>query len=409
MNKNSFSPFFSPLPFFFLSSLFFCFLFFLGTFVYSEYFLKTEIVKNLEISEEIFTSASAPVFVPKTYSVDSFLEETPELDTEISGILEKMTFEEKAGMLLMPAWESSDSIESMLNKKEKFFLGGIFVLRKDFTVADIKKLKNSLRKRNLNLPLLLSVDAEPSLLYKNFTSLDAEISNTNRLKTIKNTKKAAQLISQAMREYGFNINFAPVYDMGKNTSILGNRMFSKNSVDTQILATAFSEESKKNKIFSTAKHFPGHGSVKGDSHYTLPEISGALKELENFKYAISHKIPIVMIGHIAIKSDDKNIDTGGFPASLSKKITTNLLQKNLNFKGLIITDAMNMGAVSTIENAEIKALQAGADIVLMPKSLEKTHADIVQKMKEDSVFEAEISQKVEKILKLKFIIQKLNE
>lgn len=349
------------------------------------------------------TPIKTPIPTPKIYTIDSFLQTDTDLEKQIETILQTLSPEKKAGMVLMPAWENSVPLSEIRDLQEKFFLGGIFVLRKNFSPQDIASLQT-----DKNLPDLLSIDAEPSLLYKNFSDLDAKIKNTNQLNTNEQSQHASELIALEMKKYGFNINFAPVYDSGKNTSIIGNRAFSTNNSDTQKLATIFSQTLNEHNIFSTAKHFPGHGNVTEDSHYSLPIINGELIELENFEYAIEKNIPIIMVGHIAIKNNPE-WNTDGIPASLSKKITTDLLRNQLGFKGIIITDAMNMGAVSSIPNAEIKALEAGADILLMPKNIETTYAQILNKIQTDKKFSDEIDEKIQKIIKLKLLLQKFKQ
>jgi beta-N-acetylhexosaminidase len=107
-----------------------------------------------------------------------------------------------------------------------------------------------------------------------------------------------------------------------------------------------------------------------------------------------------MVAHIAV-TNNPQYDTKGLPSTLSPEIVQNLLREKYNFKGLIVTDAMNMGGVNTIPNAEVKAIEAGCDIVLMPMNIEKAHASLLKKVKEDPAFKAKVVAAAKRIVRMK--------
>ena len=107
-----------------------------------------------------------------------------------------------------------------------------------------------------------------------------------------------------------------------------------------------------------------------------------------------------MVAHIAVKNNPE-YDTKGLPSTLSPEIVQHLLREKFNFKGLIVTDAMNMGGVNSIPNAEVKAIEAGCDIVLMPMNIEKAHASILKKVKEDAAFKAKVTAAAKRIVRMK--------
>jgi len=336
-----------------------------------------------------------------------FYSKNIDLEKAIIKEFEKLSKEEKAGMVLMSAFDKNSTFNEAKKNIQEYKVGGILILNKNPDKIFLQKLENyNLQK----LPLLFSADAESSLLkyrFSNFEKNNKDIGNTSDIKSIKKSKEISRRISKMLFENGFDVNFAPVYDISKNKSIISNRAFSSDNTVVQKLANPFMIKTQENKIFATAKHFPGHGNAAGDSHKMLPIINGKLIELENFKSAIKEKVVFIMVGHLAIKNNKKwntEIENNlSLPATLSKKIITELLKKELGFEGIVITDAMNMEGVSGIKNAEIKSLEVGADIILMPKNIEKVFNDILLKMKNDKKFEKIIDQKVKKIVKLKII------
>jgi len=147
--------------------------------------------------------------------------------------------------------------------------------------------------------------------------------------------------------------------------------------------------------------------VSGDTHKSLQTIDGELKELENYPPLIANGLLSIMIAHIAIQNN-KQYDTKGLPATTSKTIVTELLRKKLGFKGLIVTDAMNMGGVSKVPNASIKAIEAGCDIVLMPLDIEKTFQGIYTRMKSDKDFRTVVEEAAKRVIRMKICLGLVN-
>lgn len=193
--------------------------------------------------------------------------------------------------------------------------------------------------------------------------------------------KAQNTITKELLELGFNMNLAPVLDINSNPKnpIIGKRAISN---DPKIVADYGSKIIKlylKNKIIPVAKHFPGHGDLDIDSHLDLPVLSKSFNELSSFelipfKSAIKNKVPVIMIGHIQVPALEPRKDKK-IPASLSKNIIKKLLKKKLNYKGLVITDELNMRGVTKnypLEKAAYKAILADADMLLFNNNEEKT-------------------------------------
>jgi beta-N-acetylhexosaminidase len=207
------------------------------------------------------------------------------------------------------------------------------------------------------------------------------------------------------------LNMAPVLDVNNNPEnpVIGVRSFSEDPGLTAELGAELIRGFHDSGIYTIAKHFPGHGDTAVDSHVGLPEISHSMErlnqvELVPFKEAISQGTDMVMSTHIIFPA----IETEpGIPATLSEKVLTGLLRKQLNYDGVIITDDMEMGAIAEnfgTREAVVRAIKAGADIVLVCHSLERQTQSIdavKQAVEKGEIDEARIDESVRRILRLK--------
>jgi len=182
--------------------------------------------------------------------------------------------------------------------------------------------------------------------------------------------EAGYFLGTELRRFGFNINFVPVLDVNSNPKnpIIGDRSFSRDPKIAAQAAIAFYQGMKKAGIVACGKHFPGHGDTNQDSHLTLPHVKKnreSLKKTELFPFqkAIKARIPMLMTAHVIYSAlDPKN------PATLSKKILTELLRKEMKFQGVLISDDLEMKAVSkkyTSEESALLSLEAGVDLILI--------------------------------------------
>ena len=143
--------------------------------------------------------------------------------------------------------------------------------------------------------------------------------------------------------------------------------------------------------------------VSGDTHKSLQMIDGELKEIKNYPKLIEDGVLSIMIGHLAVTNNAK-YDTKGLPATLSSVIVTNLLRTEMKFKGLIVTDAMNMGGVTAVPQCDLKAVEAGNDIVLMPVNADKAFADILKKYRSNAEFKAQVDASAQRIIRMKLCV-----
>jgi beta-N-acetylhexosaminidase len=326
---------------------------------------------------------------------------------KLNEIYHNISLEEKAAQMIMIASSESLGFEYQTYVKPNFDKGyAANILFLKGKTADFSKqeayLSNS--KKETKLLPLYACDCEPSLFHYKFTDQPKMLVTS---KLIDSTMIAASLdtIHKVMTQLHIDINFAPVIDLGKNKAIINNRAFSTN-VDTMLnMANLFINYTQNDGKVATIKHFPGHGAVVGDTHKGKVWIDGNMTELDNFKNIIKTSSPIfVMVGHISIKNNKEGYNTfNGNPATISRNIVTDLLKKEIGFKGITTTDAMNMGAIKDIPNADFEAVKAGIDLVLMPNNPAKLHAQIVNALQQNDEFSKQLEASIRKIILLKII------
>ena len=337
------------------------------------------------------------------FQLSDFLEENVDLDEKVDLQFKKMSDSALVAQLIMPATGRLGLPKEDIEKyTKKGIIGGVLMLNgtvDEFTTW-IKEFEE-INKKKGNLPFLYSADAEPSLVNRKITG-STQVKKAQEVKSLEEATEVAKLISADLNKIGINYNFAPVVDVSTNATV-GYRGFGAKKENLMPWSKAFISETQKNNIIATAKHFPGHGLVSGDTHKSLQTINGELKELENYPPLIADGVLSIMIAHIAIQNN-KQYDTKGMPATTSETVVTELLRKKLGFKGLIVTDAMNMGGVSKVPNAPEKAINAGCDIVLMPLDIEKSFQDIYTRMKKDSEFRVKVEQAAKRVIRMKICL-----
>lgn len=356
-----------------------------------------------QIQNENFTAVTASRKIQTEFSLNNFLESNVDLDNKTNLVFNLMDDSSKVAQLLMPAVGRMGltklEIDELVKKR---MIGGMLMLngtKEEFKSWIIEF--NAINKKKNYLPFLYSADAEPSLINRKIIG-STPVKKAQEVKTIEDAIEVASLISKDLNEIGINYNFAPVIDVSGNTTV-GYRGFGEKIENLIPWSTAFVKETQSKNIIATAKHFPGHGLVSGDTHKTLQTINGELKELENYPPLIKSGVLSIMIAHISI-TNNKEYDSKGMPATTSDTIVTKLLRNKLNFKGLIVTDAMNMGGVSQIKNAAVKTIDAGCDIILMPLEIKIAYNEILNKYKANEVFKLKVDNSVKRIVRMKICL-----
>ena len=339
----------------------------------------------------------------QTFSLSDFYSTNLELEQKTLKILNQLDDTAIVAQLIMPAagrlGQSDETIKSLLSKR---MIGGVLLLNGSMNGFTQKVSEfNEVNLNAGNLPLFYSADAEPSLINRKIEG-STVYKKASEIKSIDEVRKSAQTISEDLLKIGINYNFAPVVDMSPNKTV-GWRSFGQSQDSIVKWSMEFIHTSQQNQIIATAKHFPGHGYVTGDTHKQLVYIDGEMREVENYPYLIEQGVLSIMIAHIAVKNNAQ-FDTKGLPASTSRNIVTDLLRDSLGFDGIIVTDAMNMGGVATVKNANTKAIEAGCDILLMPLDAEKAHLEILNAYRNDAQLRLQILASAKRLIRMKICL-----
>lgn len=329
-------------------------------------------------------------------------------DPWVTSTFEKMNLDEKIGQLFIVQAYSKDTSysESVLADIEKYHVGGIiFMEGKPTTQA---RLTNRFQKASA-IPLLIATDAEYGLGFRMDSTLKYPTSMA--LGALQNDALIYQMgkeIGKQCRRMGIHLNFAPVADLNSNPNnpVIGFRSFGEDINMVSHKAQLYAQGMQDMGVLACAKHFPGHGDTDTDSHLTLPSVAHTETYIDSvfltpFRHLINHGIASVMTAHLQIPSLEKDTQ---IPSSLSSNIIQHKLKEELGFEGLVITDGMNMHAVSKRfkpGDAAVKALQAGNDIIEITPDLKRAIASIKQAINKGILSEESINQKCLKILAAK--------
>jgi beta-N-acetylhexosaminidase len=337
----------------------------------------------------------------ESFTLQDYYKTSKTLDAQVDAVFEKLSDEQRVAQMIIASLgklgKPYAAVDPLIKKKQ---IGGIIFLSGDTKIFENKI--DSINAMHTDWPMLMSMDAEPSLFNRRMPGTP-QMSNTADLKTSIQVEEAVSIIDKTLKKVGFQQNFAPVLDLSANNEAIGNRTFGSDSATVVPMAQAFINATQKDQVIATAKHFPGHGRVSGDTHKKLVFIDGEMTEVGLYKPIIEAGVLSIMVGHIAIENNEK-YSTNGMPSTLSKPIVTDLLRNEMNFKGLIITDAMNMGAVNAIPNCGVKAAEAGCDMILMPVDELGTLNGILTEMNENEAFRNQIYDSVKRIIRAKICL-----
>lgn len=259
-------------------------------------------------------------------------------------------------------------------------------------------------------PLLIGMDAEWGLAMRLDSTFALPWNMTlGAVKSLKLIEEAGASISRHSKRLGVHINFAPVVDINTNPDnpIIGNRSFGEDKINVTQKAVAFMKGMHREGILSSAKHFPGHGDTKSDSHKTLPTISFSKSRIDSvelypYYHLINEGLSSVMVAHLNVPGLEPQRN---LPSSLSKTIITDILKKDLKFTGLIFTDALNMKGASNHQgpgDIDLAAFLAGNDVLLMSQNVPRAIEKIAEAYKTGVVSEERLAHSVKKILMAKY-------
>ena len=358
-----------------------------------------------------FTGCSGSSVQEEDNNISENNNEIEEVD-KIKDKVESMSLEEKIGQLFIVGFESEEINDEIVDLVKNQKVGGLIYFSRNIVDSNqIINLNNEIKAIEKDIPLFISVDEEGGVVSRvpeEFVKLPSSgyIGQFNDENLSYNVGK---IIAKELNSLGFNMDFAPVLDIDSNpnNTVIGERAFGNNSEIVSRLGIKTMEGIKDGKIIPVVKHFPGHGDTDVDSHYGLPIVKKTLEELENlefipFKNAIDNGADVVMISSIILESIDNE-----YPATMSKKVTTDILRDSLGFDGVIATDDMTMGAIVdnyNLADAVIMSINAGSDLVLVCHGYDDIINSIVavkDAVNSKIISEEKIDESVYRILKLK--------
>jgi beta-glucosidase-like glycosyl hydrolase/CubicO group peptidase (beta-lactamase class C family) len=339
----------------------------------------------------------------------------------VNATLRRMSTDEKIGQLLFTTYHGAftptdaPAYQQMLHDVGQLHVGG-FILVTDRSPLGIVKsqvyptavLANEMQKRS-KLPLLIGADLERGAAMRldegtSFPTAMA-LAAAGQPPDAYTMGKATALEA---REAGINWIYAPVADVNNNPAnpIINTRSFGEDPARVAEYVSEFIRGVQDNGALATAKHFPGHGDTASDSHIDLPVIHASRERLEHlelvpFRAAIAAGVDSIMTGHLSIPALEPDPNT---PATLSKNILTDLLGKELGFQGLVITDAMDMGGITVRfapGEAAVRAIEAGADALLMPPVPDAAFESLQEAVKSGRISRERLDTAVRRILEAK--------
>jgi beta-N-acetylhexosaminidase len=341
--------------------------------------------------------------------------------------LRRMSLEEKIGQMIMP-WAhiefmnaNSPDYSLLRDEMRKYHVGGFGVTVFTDGASLLKSepleasaLTNALQKDS-RYPLLFAADFERGLSMRlnGATSFPAAMA-FGAAGDKELARQFGSITAQEARAIGVQWNWFPVADVNSNPAnpIINTRSFGEDPVQVGDMVAAYIEGARSAGMLTTVKHFPGHGDTDTDSHLTLARSNASMDrlnqvELVPFRAAIAAGVDSVMTAHITVPSVEPDPDR---PASISQKVVTGLLKETLGFRGLVVTDALDMGALTRVftgtaaqvsASEAVEAIQAGNDMVIIPADLEGAYNGLLEAVKQGQLTQKRIDESVLKILRMK--------
>lgn len=338
----------------------------------------------------------------------------------VAAMVQSMTLEQKVGQILhvgFPGLEPGPEIAELVRRHH---VGGVILFARNISdPVQVARLTNALQematRSGARVPLLVSVDQEGGLVAR--LTRGATVFPGNMALGATQSEalayEAGLWTARELRAVGIHQNYAPVVDVNNNPDnpVIGVRSFGESPEMAAALGAAMIRGLQDGGVAATAKHFPGHGDTAVDSHIDLPTVDHPLDRLQRvellpFRAAIDAGVAAIMTAHVTFPAVEP---TPGLPATLSSRVLTDLLRRQMGFRGLVVTDAMEMGAIVNhfgIEQAAVRAVQAGADVVLVAWPKEWTAAvkvaqRLVEAARSGEIPAARLDEAVARVLALK--------
>ena len=341
--------------------------------------------------------------------------------------LETLSVEEKVGQLFMPVVAGHDATtvteaeaaanieffgyETPAEIVEAYKLGGVIYLGNNISSADqvtgMSAGLQSAARSDSGIGLLVAIDQEGGRVNRLTDGVTVFPAASILAGDAEAVHEAGYLTGRQVALQGINVVLAPVADVVTTTSsggVIGNRSYGGDPDLVAEMVRASVSGLQDSGVAAAVKHWPGHGSTEVDSHLRLPVVDIARQLWEDrdrvpFEAAIDEGVAIVLVGHLAFTE----LDPQGSPATVSPVIIDDLLRNELAFDGVVMTDALNMGAVEGIAPGElvVQSIEAGADILLVPPDLPTGHAALLEAVESGRLTETRLDEAVLRVLRLK--------
>ena len=340
-------------------------------------------------------------------------------------MLKQMTLEEKVLQLFMVTPEALTGVDEVYaagakteESIRKYPVGGIIYFKQNLRSPDqVKDMLTRTQKYfrdSSGIEAFLSVDEEGGQVSRISGREEFGIASFPDMREIgasgepQRAYEVGDKIGAYLADLGFNMDFAPVADVLTNPEnmVVARRSFGTDGAVTAAFSNEVVKGLQAHGVSAVLKHFPGHGGTTADSHDGYAATERTLEELMAedfvpFKEGVSAGVQFIMSGHIAAPA----VTGDNTPASMSPKMITEILRGTLGYDGIVITDALNMGAITSSyssSDAAVKALQAGNDMLLMPENFEEAYQGVMAAVENGTLTEERIDQSVERILKVKY-------
>lgn len=353
-------------------------------------------------------------------------EKSPEqlLEERIDAKMAQMTLEERVLQMFMITPEALTGYGTVTaagdvtyQSLQKYPVGGIILFAQNVIDPDqLGTMNGNLQNYSeeiTGLPMFISVDEEGGKVARIAKNSNFSVETFSDMRSIGDsgdTAKAYEVgntIGAYLNQYGFNLDFAPDADVLTNpdNQVIGTRSFGTDPYVVSEMTQSVVKGLEDNQVYACLKHFPGHGATSGDTHagyaYTDKTLDELMQsELVPFSNGIQNGVHFIMVSHIAAPQ----VTGDNLPASLSPYMIQNVLREQMGYDGIVITDAMNMGAISDSygsADAAVRAVNAGADIVLMPKDFVSAYQGVLNAVENGTISTDRIDESVRRILRLK--------
>ena len=344
----------------------------------------------------------------------------------VEELMAALTVEEKIGQLLMPVIHgsgatdvTSDAEASNLRDNglatpaqiiESYHVGGVVYLQHNVESAEQLNLFSmdlqATSAADTGIGLLIAIDQEGGRVNR----IDDEVTVFGPVADLAGNPRLAEengyVTGQQVRQQGVNVVLAPVADVLEpgEDGFIGDRAFGDDPAVVAEMVRGAVAGLQQSGVAAAVKHWPGHGATAIDSHNELPVLDIDRSRWEQrdrvpFEAAIEEDVAIVLVGHLALPQ----IDESGLPATVSPVLVDELLRSELGFDGVVMSDALNMGAIEDIERGEVvvQAVLAGIDILLMPPRLEEAHQALVEAVADGRISPERLDAAVARVLRLK--------